>query len=104
VSGLRQPVLPFERAQLEAGNFIDLNCLLHHRSLYDTHGGFETSLKRLVDWDLLLRYTSPAANPVVQPVNVCTVDYWRHPQILRNISTCEDWGTARDQVRSLHQI
>jgi glycosyltransferase involved in cell wall biosynthesis len=104
VSGLHLPVPSFERNKLELGNFIDLNCLLHHRRLYDQHGGFDTTLRRLVDWDLLLHYTAPTASAVVQSVNVCTVDYWRHPQILHNISTSEDWALARDQVRALHRI
>ena len=102
VSGHRLPVLPFDYTQLQSGNFIDLNCLMHHRCLYDQHGGFNPRLKRLVDWDLALRYTAPAANSVVLPVTVCTVDYWRHPTILRNISTSEDWAAAREQVLALH--
>ena len=38
-------------------NFIDLNAFVHRRRLYDQLGGFDESLKRLVDWDLVLRYT-----------------------------------------------
>jgi glycosyltransferase involved in cell wall biosynthesis len=49
---------PFERARLERGNYIDLNVVVHRRSLYEAHGGFDEGLERLVDWELLLRYTA----------------------------------------------
>lgn len=104
VSGLHLPVITHERKKLETGNYIDLNCVLHHRALFDRLGGFNTSLKRLVDWDLVLRYTHPSINTVTQPVSVSTINYWRHPKLLKNISTTEDWAVARDQVRSLHNI
>jgi glycosyltransferase involved in cell wall biosynthesis len=51
---------PFERARLERGNYIDLNVVVHRRALYEAHGGFDESLARLVDWELLLRYTAQA--------------------------------------------
>src|SRR5207342_1470562 len=51
---------PFERARLERGNYIDLNVVVHRRALYEAHSGFDESLERLVDWDLLLRYTAQA--------------------------------------------
>ncbi|WP_156178432.1 glycosyltransferase family 2 protein [Puniceibacterium sp. IMCC21224] len=59
---------PFDRAALEAGNYIDLNSFVHDRALFDTLGGFDTGLTRFVDWDLILRYSSgehPAAVPVI---------------------------------------
>ncbi len=47
----------FNRKTLINQNFIDLNVFMHRRSLYCQYGGFDTSLKRLVDWDLIIRYT-----------------------------------------------
>lgn len=41
---------------LEA-NYIDMNIFCHHRHLYEELGGFDESLKRMVDWDVILRYT-----------------------------------------------
>ena len=38
-------------------NLIDLGNFVHHKSLCKKYGVFDTHLKRLVDWDLLLRYT-----------------------------------------------
>lgn len=47
----------FDRALLENSNFIDLNCFSHRKKLYKSRGGFDTKLRRFVDWDLILRYT-----------------------------------------------
>jgi glycosyltransferase involved in cell wall biosynthesis len=53
---------PFDRTELTKENFIDLNTFAHRRSLVDTCGQFDETLDRLIDWDLILRYTqhSPA--------------------------------------------
>lgn len=48
---------PFHRALLENRNYVDLNCFSHRKTLLDNLGGFDTSLPRLVDWELVLRYT-----------------------------------------------
>lgn len=56
---------PFRAIQLSSRNFMDLNTILHHRRLYDWMGGFDESLPRLQDWDLMLRYTS-----IFQPLYV----------------------------------
>ena len=47
----------FDRQRLFQENFIDINTVLHWRALADIYGGFDESLDRLVDWDLLLRLT-----------------------------------------------
>jgi len=49
---------PFDRCRLERANYIDLNVVVHRRALYAAHGGFDEGLARVVDWDLLLRYTA----------------------------------------------
>jgi glycosyltransferase involved in cell wall biosynthesis len=59
---------PFNRSLLENKNFIDINAFVHHRSLFDDLGGFDKSMRRLVDWELLIRYTrddAPLAVPAV---------------------------------------
>ena len=58
----------YDRKRLLDGNFIDLNVFIHRRQLYLQMGGFDTNLKRLVDWDLIIRYTrlyEPAYVPIV---------------------------------------
>ncbi len=51
---------PFDVDKLVNRNFIDLNVILHHRALYDRNGGFDESLRRMVDWDLIIRFTRQA--------------------------------------------
>ncbi|MEZ5830439.1 MAG: glycosyltransferase [Dongiaceae bacterium] len=46
----------FDWIALSRRNFIDINIVLHRRSLFDTRGGCDESLKRMSDWDLVLRY------------------------------------------------
>jgi glycosyltransferase involved in cell wall biosynthesis len=48
---------PFKWQYCLEGNYVDLNVFCHQRSLYEKYGGFNTNLRRMVDWDLILRYT-----------------------------------------------
>lgn len=47
----------YNRKKLLNENFIDLNSFIHEKKLYDLKGGFDEDLTRLVDWDLIIRYT-----------------------------------------------
>ena len=38
-------------------NYVDLNCFVHERAILDEVGGFDPGLRRMVDWDLILRAT-----------------------------------------------
>ncbi len=53
---------PFDREKLLSANFIDMNVFLHRRDLVHRYGGFDLTLARVNDWDLILRLTehSPA--------------------------------------------
>ena len=46
----------YDYADLSHRNFIDINVMMHRRELYDRRGGCDESLKRMSDWDLVLRY------------------------------------------------
>lgn len=46
---------PVHLAALRERNYIDLNSLVHERGLIDEVGGFDERLRRVVDWDLVLR-------------------------------------------------
>ena len=48
----------FSRHQLLKGNFIDLGSICHTKKIFSQVGGFDESLTKLVDWDLILRLTS----------------------------------------------
>ncbi|WP_052664301.1 glycosyltransferase [Nitriliruptor alkaliphilus] len=49
--------VPVDLGALRERNFIDLNALVHERSLVDEVGAFDEQLRRVVDWDLILRIT-----------------------------------------------
>jgi len=50
-------VNPYSYERLLKSNWIDLNVFMHRRELVEEMGGFDESMTRLVDWDLILRYT-----------------------------------------------
>lgn len=52
---------PFSFQALLSGNYIDLGTFVHHRSVYEELGGFDERMTRLVDWDLIIRYTEKFA-------------------------------------------
>ena len=50
--------IPFDPLILKHHNYIDIGVFVHKKQLYEKCGGFDESLRRLEDWDLILRYTS----------------------------------------------
>jgi len=53
----RFPDEPFSRVALWHHNFMPIQAVLFHRSLYDTYGGFAEDMEQLEDWNLWTRYT-----------------------------------------------
>lgn len=51
------PDEPFSRMVLWHHNFMPIQSVLFHRSLYDRHGGFAEDMEQLEDWNLWTRYT-----------------------------------------------
>lgn len=64
---------PFDYKSLTEENYIDLNTFIHSKKCVQKIGLFDESLKRLVDWDLILRVTS-RYRPVFLPEAL--VDYY----------------------------
>lgn len=64
----------YNPAALLRHNFIDTNVMLHRRWIVDELGGFDENLRRLVDWDLVVRIVlrHPFA---VRHVDQVLVDY-----------------------------
>ncbi len=52
---------PFDAQAMRIENAIDLNAFAHRRGLFERLGGFDPDLTRLIDWDLILRYTAEHA-------------------------------------------
>jgi glycosyltransferase involved in cell wall biosynthesis len=48
---------PFDWESCLALNYVDMNVFCHRRELSDQLGMFDTGLRRMVDWDLILRFT-----------------------------------------------
>ena len=46
---------PFDFYKLRMSNYIDLNVFMHSASVLKEMGGFDTSLRRVVDWEWILR-------------------------------------------------
>jgi len=46
----------FDWAACFERNYVDLNAFCHRRQLFEQLGGFDPKLRRMVDWDLILRY------------------------------------------------
>lgn len=57
----------FDRAYFASSGGIDLNAYVHARTLYEQHGGFDPRLTRLVDWELIGRYSADC-DPLFVPV------------------------------------
>lgn len=92
---------PYDRNRLLDGNFIDLNIFVHTRQVYQQFGGFDTKLKRLVDWDLIVKYTRlymPAFVPFIG------VDYVLDHKSLQNITTTVPLDENRFRVYQNHLI
>lgn len=64
--------VPFDYSKLVQHNYIDLGVYVHHKSVYQELGGFDITLTRLVDWDLIIRY-SQKYKP--QPIDKVVLNY-----------------------------
>lgn len=87
----------YDPIALSDANFIDLNSFVHHRGLYEKLGGFDESLTRLVDWDLILRYSAQNA-PVALPV--ITGHHVIDSLSLNNITTNESVESNLARIRA----
>jgi len=54
-------------------NFIDLGVFVHSVKIYNELGGFDINLNRLIDWDLIIRYTEKYSPKFIEKVllNYC---------------------------------
>ena len=48
----------YNKSLLHNNNYIDMNCFVHKLDIYKEIGGFNSELKRLVDWDFILRISN----------------------------------------------
>jgi GT2 family glycosyltransferase len=57
---------PFDRLTLWHHNYLPIQAVLFHRSLYERHGGFAEDMDHLEDWNLWTRYTLQDAFVLVE--------------------------------------
>jgi glycosyltransferase involved in cell wall biosynthesis len=48
----------FSKGALFVNNYLPIQSVLFKKKLFDKHGGFDSNLQRLEDWDLWIRYAS----------------------------------------------
>ena len=89
---------PFDFRELLVGNYVDINTFVHSRKCIEYAGVFDEKLRRLDDWDLVIRIAS-LFEPVFVPKVL--VDY--HFGVAKNaVSLTEDLETADTAVRAKH--
>lgn len=93
--------VPFDRARLYRGNYIDLGVFVHSRALYEKLGGFDENLKRLVDWDLIVRLTK-SNEPVF--INRSLMRYNDDKEDRSRITVKESLDVARQRVRQKNNL
>ena len=79
--GVRFRGRPFDYPDLVRVNYIDLNAILHRRELVDKRGVFDTSLRRMIDWDLLLRYAKDTRVGYAPFIGVLYDEFKRYDRI-----------------------
>ncbi len=104
----------FDWEALLQGNYIDLNVFMHRAALVESHGGFDETLKRMVDWDLILRYTKTGKVGYAPFVGVLYDDNSRDDRITTQESRAYefvvlqkqliDWQSLRDQDQVVNKL
>lgn len=84
----------FNRTLLENRNYIDMNAYVHKRTLLDRLGGFDIKLRRLVDYDLVLRYTED--NKPLAVKNALSNYYYNEGE--ETITVTENYNNAKKSL------
>ena len=71
----------FDYKKLTLSNYIDLGVFVFKNIVYKKLGGFDENMTRLVDWDLILRYTKKFPPKHINEVCLFYNDINDHPRI-----------------------
>ena len=85
----------FNRKKILKENFIDINSFIHEKNLFTSKGGFDSTIKNLTDWDLIIKYTENN-NPLF--VNEKLVKKTLTPN-LKNISKIESVTESKEKIQ-----
>ncbi|NER01407.1 MAG: glycosyltransferase [Okeania sp. SIO3C4] len=89
---------PFNKSLIENRNYIDLNVFVHKRELYQELGGFREDMRRLVDWELIVRYTD-FASPKFVPALLANYNMdWSENQITRVENFDKNWVKMKETL------
>ena len=91
----------FNKKNLLSANYIDIGVFIHKRSLFGTFGGFDEELRRLVDWDLIIRYTAHK-DPIFIPI--VALEYTDSVDHKDRISVRESFLKASVAVHAKHGL
>ena len=94
MKGLDEKGEPFDWDRLLVRNTIDLGVFVHERRLYGELGGFDESFRRLVDWELILRYTRRNSPVFVDRVLMDYNDSRSFARITGDWNDNQDWKAA----------
>lgn len=93
----------FNYSKLCKANFIDLGVFIHKKSLINKYGNFDTKLKRLVDWDLIIRYTKEEKPFFLKKVLLNYNDSNNFPRITNTESLDKAMKIIREKQNILFQ-
>jgi len=88
----------FNFDELCKGNYIDMGVFVHHKSMISKYGGFDENLKRLEDWDLIIRYTK-TEKPVYLPKPLLS---YNDSNGFKRISNSESHEKAEKYIMTKH--
>ncbi len=74
----------FNYDELLKANYIDLGTFVHHKDVYRKLGGFDENMTRLVDWDLIARYTKKYKPIYINEICLLYNDSNTHTRISNN--------------------
>lgn len=83
----------FNGSLLANRNYIDLNAFGHTRAIYEKIGGFDTNLRRYVDWDLIIRISESGS---IYSVPVLLSNYF--------YGKAENTITGNDAFNHYHEV
>jgi glycosyltransferase involved in cell wall biosynthesis len=81
----------FEFDELTIRNFIDLGAFIHSIDIFKEVGGFNTELSRLIDWDLIIKYTERYKPKFIEKVLLDYYDGSEFSRITNNVSHDENY-------------
>lgn len=92
--------IPYDGERIRVANFIDLGVFVHKRSLVARFGGFDSDMKRLVDWDLCIRYTQHKTPGFISKI---VMDYADDEEDQSRISVRESFLKAQTTIFTKHR-